>query len=288
MTEPSLIEAGLQTADMDLLGALVRGALSALAVAALLLAARRWGRDLAGLLAGLPTVTGPAMVWLALDRGHDFAGLAAQGAVMAAVPCALFALTYACLAFRHARLSALFWACAACLLSLLALSSWYGPLLLTLALVAITCTVCLAFMPRAAGGAQPRAAVPVDRNTALRAGVMTVLVSGAVSAAASLSAQVLGPQWAGVLTSPPLLAAAVVLELHRQGCPARVQDFLRGYTTGLVGRSVFVAVFGALLVPKGLATALTAALAVALLLGWSSLAWMQWRSRLATVRPPAS
>lgn len=234
-------------ADIDYLGAVLRGGVSALAVAALLLAAQRWGRDLAGLLAGLPTVTGPAMVWLALDHGSDFAGTAAHGAVVAGVPCALFALTYACVSLRCGRLPTLFCATAASLLSLTLLSQWFGPMTLTLTLVAITCAACLALMLHVPPPAPPRAGVPGQRASALRAGVMTVLVSGMVSALASLSAQELGPHWAGAMTSPPLLAAAVVLELHRQGCPVRVQDFLRGYTAGLVGRSVFVAVFGALL-----------------------------------------
>jgi hypothetical protein len=288
MSGSALVLAGAQSVEIDLLAALLRGGVSALAVAALLLAAQRWGRDMAGLLAGLPTVTGPAMVWLALDRGPDFAGQAAEGAVLAAVPCALFALAYASLARTHTRAAALAWACAACVLALSLLSRWYGPMPLMLVLVAVTCAACLALMPRAVPRAQDRGAAAGQRATALRAGVMTVLVSGAVSAVASLSAQALGPQWAGVLTSPPLLAAAVVLELHRQGCPARVQDFLRGYTAGLLGRSVFVAVFGALLVPQGLASALGVAVAVALLLGWVSLAWMQWRSRLALIRRAAS
>lgn len=274
-------------ADIDYLGAMLRGGVSALAVAALLLAAQRWGRDLAGLLAGLPTVTGPAMVWLALDHGSDFAGQAAHGAVVAGVPCALFALTYACVSLRCGRLPTLFCATAVSLLSLSLLSQWFGPIILTLTLVAVTCAACLALMPRlpppAPPRALPRAEVPGQRASALRAGVMTVLVSGMVSALASLSAQELGPHWAGALTSPPLLAAAVVLELHRQGCPVRVQDFLRGYTAGLVGRSVFVAVFGALLAPGGLASALAASVTVALLLAWGSLAWMRRRGRLANI-----
>ena len=120
--------------------------------------------------------------------------------------------------------------------------------------------------------------------TPLRAGVITVLVAGAVSALASLLAQTLGPYWAGVLTSPPLLAAAVALELHRQGCTLRVQDFLRGYTIGLIGRSVFAVLIGILLVPQGLLFAVTTALTAALLLSWGGLTWMQWRSRLILSR----
>lgn len=264
----------------DVLMALSRGGGSALAVTGVLLAAHRLGRDRAGLLAGLPTVSGPAMVWLALDHGGDFAGHAAHGAVAAAVPCALFALTYACLAPMRGRLAALLCAVGSCLFALWLLSGWQWPMHVTLALVATTCVLCLALMPRSA----PRSVPEVSRDMVLRAGATTVLVSAAVSVLVSLLAPALAPRWAGMLTSQPLLAVPVVWQLHRQGCPARVQDFRRGYTTGLMGRSLFMAVFSALLVPQGLTLAIGAALTATLLIGWASHAWMQLRSRLALVR----
>jgi hypothetical protein len=185
--------------EMDLLGALLRGGSSALVVAALLLAAQRWGRDLAGLLAGLPIVTGPALVWLALDRGADFASQAAYGAALASVPCALFAFVYAVRARTQGRLAALVAASLAGLPTLWLVADWTLQLPATLLLVAATCTACLARMPRTAA----RIVAHVSRTTALRSGAMTVAVSGTVTAVASLLAQALGPQWAGLLTSPP-------------------------------------------------------------------------------------
>jgi hypothetical protein len=285
--------------DIDLFSALARGGGSAVAVTALLLAAQRWGQGLAGLLAGMPTVTGPALVWLALDRGSDFAGQAANGAVAAAVPCAVFALTYARLAPRRGRLAALCWACASCLPTLALLATCVWPLPWALTVAAITCMACLTLMPRRAShpagamgtgapGAVPRRdrwALKTSSAAAMRAGLATVLVAGSVSAIASLSAQALGPKWAGILTSPPLLAAAVVLELHRQGCPRQVQDFLRGYTSGLLGRSAFVAVFGAMVAPLGWFCAVWVALLVALAMGWANVIWMQRRSRSRSPSP---
>lgn len=265
---------------MDVWTALSRGAGSALAVTAVLLAAHRWGRDSAGLLAGLPMVSGPAMVWLALDHGGHFAANAAHGAVAAAVPCAVFAMVYACLAPKRGRVAALCCAVAACLWVVWLLSGWQRSMHVTLAAVVITCVLCGALMPRSA----PRSMPAVSRGTVLRAGATTVAVSAGVSVLVSLLAPELAPQWAGMLTSQPLLAAAVVWELHRQGCSSRVQDFLRGYTAGLVGRSLFMAVFGVLLVPQGLPLAMGAALAATLLLGGGGHAWMQLRRRLAPAR----
>lgn len=278
------------TVDIDFAGALLRGGGSALAVLALLLVARRGGRDLAGLLAGLPTVTGPALVWLAVDRGHDFAEQAAQGAVAAAVPCALFALVYACLAPRSGRGMALLGATVASASALPLMPQWQWPVHAMLPAIALTCVLCLALMPRRLPSRPSRSIGTIvagagPRDAARRAMFVTMLVSGLVSTGASLAAPAVGPVCAGLLTSPPLLAAAVVLELHRQGCPMRVQDFLRGYIAGLIGRSVFVAVFGALLVVAGLSVAVPAALAAALSTGGLTFLWMQRRGSARTLEP---
>src|SRR5687768_17128769 len=70
-------------------------------VALLLIAGRCFGRRTAGMLAGLPTVTGPALLWLSLDHGAAYAVDAAIGSVAACAVCALFALAYE-RASRHA------------------------------------------------------------------------------------------------------------------------------------------------------------------------------------------
>ena len=86
-------------------------------------------------------------------------------------------------------------------------------LLAALGLVAAVCMVCVAALPRVACAS---VAAP-GRGAVWRAGLMTAAVSGAVSALASLLAPQVTPAVAGALTSPPLLAAAVAWELHRQG-----------------------------------------------------------------------
>jgi hypothetical protein len=269
-------------AEMDLSMALLRGAASALAVAALLWAARRWGRGLAGLLAGLPTVTGPAMVWLAVDRGGEFAAQAGHGAVLAALPCGLFAVTYAVLAQRHGRVASLLAATALCALPLPLLLQPGWPMAGCLLLAAAASLGCVRLIPRQALRVLP----PAGARSGAAAAACTVLATGTVSMLCSLLAPVLPPLWVGALTSPPLLAAAVVWTLHGQGCPGRVQDFLRGYTAGLLGRSVFVALFGSLLVQHGLGQALCAAVVCALALGLLAHVWMRRRGGLAMM-PPA-
>jgi len=94
-------------------------------------------------------------------------------------------------------------------------------------------------------------------------------VSGLVSALVSVLAPQVGALWAGVLSSPPLLAAALAWLLHGQGGLPAARQFLHGYTVGLVGRSGFAVAFGALLAPAGLWVATGSAAALALLGAWS-------------------
>ena len=247
-------------------GALLKGGLTALIVGGLLVLAQRRGRAAAGLLAGLPTVTGPALLWLALDRGAGFAAQAAVGAAAAGLSYALFALVYGRAGRRRGPAGALALGAAASVAALPGLGSVALDLPTWLLLASLGCAVVrwlLALELRAPSAGD----VPPPRGR-LRGWVVTSLVSGLVSAAATGAAGEVGPFWAGMLTSPPLLAAAVALELHRQaGRVGPAMLFLHGYVTGLIGRGVFVAVVGLLIAPLGTAAAFTAAAAASLVTG---------------------
>jgi hypothetical protein len=253
---------------------LFKAAITALTVAALLLLAEWRGRRAAGLLAGLPSVTGPALFWLAIDRGSAFAAEASDGAVAAGAACALFAVGYARVSSQRAWPWALGAGLAASLLAaplLSQLSSTTGGLLLV---VLAVCAVCLRTLadstlrvwPAAALGSR-RGVRPVTRRVALEV-LQVAGVSGAVSAMVSFSASHIAAFWVGWLTSPPLIAGLVAVHLHRVAGAGAVAVFLRGYIGGLIGRSAFAALFGALLAPCGLVEAGAAALMLAAALGW--------------------
>jgi len=254
------------------IGALMKGGLTALIVGGLLMLAQRWGRSAAGLLAGLPTVTGPALLWLALDRGAAFAAEAAVGAVAAGLCCALFALAYGRAGHRCGPAGALALGTAASAAPL----PWLGHVELGLTeWLLLASLACWASRWALGRGASTTREDDVDApRVHVRGWLVTALVSGLVSAVAAGAADEVGPFWAGMLTSPPLLAAAVALELHRQaGRVGPAEPFLHGYVTGLIGRGLFAAVVGALIVPLGTAAAFAAALAASLLSG------RLWRTR---------
>lgn len=251
--------------------ALAKGAVTALSVAGLLVLARRWDGAAAGRLAGLPTITGPALLWLALDGGPDFAAAAATGAVAAGICCALFAVAYVAGGRHQHPAVSLALGVGASLLPLPWMVEADLPPWVWLVLASLTCWACRRGLARLGGhneghnegrniGPAPSTAHPAAsgwRVTALSAGLVSVLAAGAASHLPAFSA--------GLLTSPPLLAACVALELHRQtrdGGAARA--FLAGYIAGLLGRSCFGLAVAVLIVPLGPLLAFTAAVAVCL------------------------
>ena len=63
-------------------------------VAAMSLAARRWGPTVGGLLMGLPWMTGPILFFLALDKGVEFAVTACTGIQLGVIGIYAFILAY--------------------------------------------------------------------------------------------------------------------------------------------------------------------------------------------------
>jgi hypothetical protein len=234
-----------------------KAALTATTVALLLAVAQLFGRRLAGILAGLPTVTGPALVWLALDMGTDFAAEAALGSVAASAMCGLFAVGYERASRRYGPLSAVAVATAASALPVPLLMTWNAtdatPGLLLVA-VAVICVLCVAWIPATPASSDIAAAPSRRRHIELW---VTAAVSGLVSGITARFAPEVGAFWAGVLASPPLIAAAVAMHLQLSGArPAgAVARFLRGYAAGLIGRCSFAAFFALLLLAAGVGTA---------------------------------
>jgi hypothetical protein len=221
-----------------------KAVLTATTVALLLTVAQAFGRRVAGILAGLPTVTGPALVWLALDFGSEYAVEAAIGSIAACVACALFALAYERASRRCGIAVTLGSATVACL-SVAPPLQWLASDLALALFTAGGATFAIhAAMPRGAEEAGRLVRLPGELW-------VTALVSGIVSGAVAMLAPALGAFWAGVLASPPLIAAAVAMHQHAFSGSRSIRPFLRGYVLGLIGRVAFGASFAVLLVPFG-------------------------------------
>ena len=229
-----------------------KAVLTAAMVALLLIGGRAFGRRVAGALAGLPTVTGPALIWLAMEFGADYVVEAATGSVAACAACALFAFAYERASRRVGAVVAVLVASAGSIAFAVPLQWLPGGLPGALVLAAASSWLVYRLIP------DPR--YEPTFNSPLRYEIgLTAVVAGTVSGAVALAAPQVGAFWAGVLASPPLIAAA--LAMHQQICDGQpaVRRFLRGYVAGLIGRAVFGICFALLVAPFGVLEATAAA-----------------------------
>lgn len=257
---------------------LAKAALSTAAVAALLFIAQRFGRRAAGLMTGLPTVTAPALGWLGLEHGAGFAAQAAEAGVAAGALCALFAWVYAALVGAgQGRWTALAAAVAASALPLPWLAGWPLDIGAWVMLAMPACLVAswgLRHGAAAVGPASPGAGLCSRRSL-----VLTSIVAGLLTIASGWVAPGLGAFAAGCATSAPVLAALIALCLHGSSDVPSVRRFLTGYTDGLIGRTLFVALFGWWVVPLGTGAAWALALGAALLAWLVVVPGLRWLDR---------
>lgn len=256
-----------------------KAALTACAVAWVLVMARALGVHIAGLLAGLPVVTAPALAWMTHTHGVHFAAHSAVGSLTACGAMALFAVSYERLSQQRGPGTSFAAGLAAALLlavPLQALVEYPVPALLA----ALALGVFALFAMPAAG----LAAAPARR---LRGELpVTAAVAGIVSVGATSLAGVVGPYWAGMLTALPLISGAVLVNLHLTRSQPEVRRFLRGYVGGLMGKAVFALTFALVVTELPLAAALGLALATGLTAGVAITRGVQRLERRAPAAPP--
>lgn len=226
-------------------------------VAAVTLAARRWGLRVGGILSALPMVAGPTLYFYAVEQGSAFAAAAARSAMLGIVANVAFCVAYARLA-PHAPWPvgvlvgwAGFGVVAAVVYRLpelgglgeLALAS--GTLLAGRRLVPSPATP--------AGGARaPRWDLP-----------FRMLASATLVVVLTAAAATLGSRLSGVLSAFPVVTLTLAVFTHAQRGAAAVTLFLRAMLRGLHGFAVFCFVFSLALGPLRMRSWAAAALALA-------------------------
>lgn len=231
-----------------------KAVLTAMTVAAVLLAARQLGRHVAGLLAGLPVVSAPALMWLVSEQGEVVAARSAFGGLAACAAASAFAMAFALAARRHGVVGSLAWALLAlgvCLTLLQPLRDHPVTLLLLALGAALLVWHGLRHEPRSGGAARALRGEPW----------LSASVSGVAGAGSAYLATLADPFWAGVAAALPVISGFALVHLLRTGGPGDVARFVAGYVPGVAASAAFLFTF-ALLAPRlgaGLALALAAA-----------------------------
>jgi hypothetical protein len=249
---------------MSSLVLLVKIAVPPVLVAGMSLIARRWGPAIGGLIMGLPWMTGPVLFFLGLDRGDAFMLKAATGAVIAVVPIVGYMFGYAIMA-GYAAWPLSFAVAAACFAALAS-----GVRLLDIGVVPATVIALAAlwlartFLPKPKGPPVPVRLPSWDipaRMAATFALVSVILTS----------ADVLGGQLSGIMSSFPVVLTVIGTFTHNQSGTDAVRAMLRAVTLSLVSFTVFFLTVGLTVPYVGVIGAYAAAVVAALVLSASFL-----------------
>jgi hypothetical protein len=243
--------------------------LTTVSVALVLLVAQTFGRRLAGLLAGLPIITAPALLWVASEHGAAFAARAAVGSIAACGLMALFALAYERASRRHGPALSLAVGIGTIALIGAPAAALAGHPLRALAFTLACCWLAARLLPVSSASA-----VPARR---LRGEFLyTTIMAGLVSIVAAQVARAFGPYWAGVMAALPVISAAALVNQHLTATHEDIRRFLRGYVAGLSGKALFALTFAAAVVAVGATAALVLAAVVGLAASFCAIRGLNW------------
>jgi len=233
------------------------------------LVALRYGHGVAGWLVALPISTGTIILVLTFADGPRFAAVTALGALTGTVSVAAFVIGYARSASRYRWPICLGVAAGGFAASTTILSqvpALVGADLLGAVLALLVALVLVPGVPEPAPPpAPPRWEIPARMLTA------AVLVLVITTAAAGLGARL-----SGLLSPIPVFTITLAIFTHSRYGPAYVFVFLGGLLRGMFSFAAFCAVVGVLLVPFGLADALSLGLA-ALFVTYALVRWISGR-----------
>jgi hypothetical protein len=247
-------------------------AVTPILIAVISLAARWWGPTVGALLMGLPWMTGPVLFFLVMDRGADFGVSASIGVELGIVCLCSFLLAFgwvtaiaswpACLMAAAAAFAGTAWATQGLAISLPE----------SAALAAMCLILVYLLLPRAAAKALP-AALPWW-DIPCRMVVALVLVGGI-----TLSADMLGPQLSGIVSTYPAIVTVIAAFTYHQWGRDAVRQVLRGLTLSLLAFVAFFLALGLTLPDVGLVMSFVLGTAAALPISGAVLVYDRWMAR---------
>jgi hypothetical protein len=217
-------------------------------------AGRRWGPGVAGWLAGFPSLTGPILFFLAIERGAAFTTQAAVLSLACVLPAISFGVTYAWSSRRlpwPGALSAAYtaWFAGVFVLSLLPLDVW-GALVLSLATLFVAPR--LFPRPQPIGAMQPLPAWEI---------LLRMVAGAAMVLGVTAAAEALGTVWTGLFAAFPVMSTVMAVFTHRANGPGFTQALLRAMIGGFYAYITFCLCVALLLDAWGIAATYTLAVA---------------------------
>jgi uncharacterized membrane protein (GlpM family) len=226
-------------------------------LAAISMAGKRWGPGVAGWLAGFPSLTGPILFFLALERGPEFTVQAAVLSLSSVFPAIAFGVTYAWVCTRLRWQGSLIcafsaWTAGVLLLAHLPLTVW-GSLAISL----LTLFAAPRLFPRthAQWGSRPLPAYEL---------LLRMAAGAAMVLAVTAAAEGLGTIWTGLFAAFPVMSTVLAVFSHRANGPGFVVAMLRAMIGGFYAYISYCLAVSLLLEACGIAVTYTVAVLAAI------------------------
>ena len=249
----------------------IRVAATAAIIIGITLAVERLGPAIGGALVGLPIVIGPGFFFLLREHGAEFGAEAAASSLISLCATEAFLLVYCAAAARWSAgisiaCASATWFAAAFVLSPVPSRPGLGLLLFVAAAVFARRTA-----RRFLRAGQPRAA---------KGGAFLLLVRGLAAgilvAAATLTADRLGPGWSGFVVTYPIGFTVVSITIHQRSGADTAIATLHGAMLGVISLAAFSFTLAATAGPLGSGLAFLGALAA----GVAATGLLTWRTAL--------
>ena len=233
-------------------------------IAAVTYAGKRWGALVAGWLSAFPVISGPILLFLALEHGPAFAGNAATGTLSGVLAFVAFYLAYAWSATRFNWPIALVLALLTYTLSALLLLAWFPPLGIGLPLILAVLWFSPRLFPATSPGAPTSVSHPHELAYRMIAAVLLVL-------AVTWASATIGPRASGIAATFPVMGSILAVFSHRKQGTGYVVKLLRGMVFGLYSFAAFCMALNRTLTALPMAEAFLLSLAMAVLA--QAIAW---------------
>lgn len=242
---------------------LLKIGLAPLLIVAASVAGHRWGNTIGGWVVGLPLVSAPVILLLAIERGSEFAAASAQGSLLGIVSLSAFSLAYAWLSLRKG----LGW-----LPSMLLGWGVYFAATFVLGFAAVSITA--AFIVVAAWVRLVTRVFPeTHTSVAPKPGVfpwgdVAVRIVAAIGLIFAITefAPALGPTLSGLLTPFPIYTSVMVTSIHRRQGAESASQFVRGAIVSSYTPALFWLIVGSTIVSWGVGLSYALAITASLVL----------------------
>lgn len=209
-------------------------------IAAATVAGRKWGAAVGGWVLGLPLISGPVTLFLALERGTLFATRASQAAMLGLVALSAFCYVYSRLAFKTNWIACLVSGWIAFVALTLVLQTVSMSLWFTFAGVIATIAAVLRLIPKTSGTRVSDITTRWDLPSRMLIATAFVLLLTGV-------AEIIGPRLSGLFSAFPMFISILLVFTHRTQGPVAAARFLRGVMSGLFSFAGFFLVTGSML-----------------------------------------